>query len=69
MHMADLDRRQFGGTRHQVIGEGDGQRLTLRVVRDLLVQRGADALHDAAADLLVDQLRLNMPRWVICMKR
>jgi hypothetical protein len=57
--MADLDRRQFGDAGHQVIGEGDGQGLALRVVWDFLVQRGADALHDAAADLPFDDHRID----------
>src|SRR5205085_11234815 len=48
-----------GGARQQVIREGHGERLALRIVRNLLVQRGADALHDPAADLALDDHRVD----------
>ena len=43
----------------KVIGHGAGERLAGLVVGDFLEQRGADALHDAAADLAFDEHRVD----------
>ena len=59
LHVIDARRRHLGRTRQQIIGEGRGQRLAGRVERHLLVQRGADALREAAADLAVDDHRID----------
>ena len=58
-HVADLDVRHLGGHRHQVVGHVAVEQLAARVIEAVLEQRGADALHHAAADLLVDQLRVD----------
>ena len=47
------------GARQQVVGEGRGERLAVRVVRALLVERGADALRDAAERLALDHHRIH----------
>ena len=57
--MHELDRGQFSRAGHQVIGERADQRLALLVVGNLLVERGADALHDTAADLSFDNHRVD----------
>ncbi len=44
-----LDRRHLRRGRHQVVGEGRGERLAALVVDELLEQRAADPLRDAAA--------------------
>ena len=59
MHVHDLDRRQFRSTGYEVVGERGGERLALLVVRNLFVERGADALHDAAAHLALDDHRID----------
>jgi hypothetical protein len=41
-------RRRSRARRARRAGERGGERLTVRVVAEFLVQRGADALHDAA---------------------
>src|SRR5215475_7550249 len=58
-HMADLDVGHLGCHGHQVVGHVAVEKLAAFVVAAVLEQRRADALHDAAADLLVDQLRID----------
>ena len=57
--MADLDVRHLGRHRHQVVGHVAVEQLAALVVEAVLEQRAADPLHHAAADLLVDQLRID----------
>ena len=57
--MADVDVGHLGRHRHQVIRHVAVEQLALRVVDAVLEQRGADPLHHAAADLLVDELRVD----------
>ena len=45
--------------RHEVVGHVAVQELAVGAVEAFLVERGADALHDAAAQLLVDQHRVD----------
>ena len=49
----------FARGRHQIIGEGDRERLAVLVVEEFLQQRAADALRQAAGDLAFDQLRVD----------
>src|SRR5262249_24918010 len=58
-HMADLDVGHLGRHGHQIVGHVAVEELAAVVVAAVLEQRRADALHDAAADLLVDQLRVD----------
>ena len=46
--------RHLGRAGQKVVGEGRGQRLTGGVEQHFLVERGADALREAAIDLAVD---------------
>src|ERR1700677_2852016 len=57
--MPDPDRWQLMSAGHVVIEKCRGERLALIVIRDLLVQRGADPLHHAAADLTLDKHRID----------
>ena len=59
LDMADLDVGHLGRHRHQVVGHRADQQLALGRVGAVLVERAADALHDAAAHLLVDQQRID----------
>ena len=52
---ADVDVGHLARHRHEIVGHGAVQQLAVLVVEAMLEQRGADALHDAAADLLVDE--------------
>src|ERR1700733_9308517 len=56
-----FDGRNLGDRRHQVIGEGDRQRLARRVVDEFLHQRGTNSLNRAAEDLAFDQHRVYPP--------
>ena len=47
------------GARQRVVGEAAGDRLAVLVVDDVLEQRLADALHDAAMALALDQQRID----------
>ena len=58
-HVADLDVGHLGRHRHQIVGHVAVEQLAALVVEAVLEQRAADALHDAAAHLLVDQLRID----------
>src|SRR6516164_1525324 len=58
-HMADVHVRHFGGHRHQVIHQIGVEHLAFGVIEAVLEQNSADALDDAAADLLVDELRID----------
>src|SRR4051812_48640652 len=53
LDMRDLDIGHFAGHRHEVVGHRAVQELRLIVIERLLEERRADALHDAAAKLLV----------------
>ena len=57
--MLHANPRRLGGGRHQVVHQRGRQRLAVLVVRRLLVQRGADALHDAADGLALDDHRVD----------
>ncbi len=57
--MADMHLGHLGRHRHQVVGHGGGQQVALLVIDAVLVQRAAQALHDAAAHLFVDQQRVD----------
>ena len=57
--VADLDVGHLGRHRHQVVGHVAVEQLAALVVEAVLEQRAAEALHDAAAHLLVDQLRVD----------
>ncbi len=59
--MDHLDRRHVGRDRQQVFAVTGGDRLRLFVEQHVLVQRIADAVHHAAADLAVDQHRVDQP--------
>ena len=59
LHVQDADVRHLGRAGQQVVGERGGERLALRVEAHLLVERGADALRRAAADLAVDDHRVD----------
>ena len=58
-HVADLDVGHLGRHRHEIIGHVAVQELPALVVEAVLEQRRAEPLHDAAADLLVDELRVD----------
>jgi len=58
-HMADLDVGHFHRHRHEIVGHVAVQQLAAVVIEAMLEQRGADALHHAAAHLFVDQLRID----------
>ena len=58
-HMADIDVGHFAGHRNQIVGHVGVGQLAALVVDALLEQRRAEALHHAAPDLLVDQLRID----------
>jgi len=63
--MLDLDRRRVGGRRHQVVHERRRQELPVLVVRGVLEQRLAEPLDDAAADLPLDDGRVDHPAAVL----
>ena len=54
-----LDRRDFARSRRHVVGKGRGLHIAERVVDDLLEQRVADALRDAAVHLAVGDQRID----------
>ena len=51
--------RHLAHRRHQIIGECDGERIAAFVVGELLHQRAAEALREAAGDLALDQRRID----------
>ena len=57
--VADLDVRHLRRHRHEIVGHVAVEQLAALVIEAVLEQRGADALHHAAAHLLVDQLRID----------
>ena len=57
--------RNLPGSRHHVIGERAGKRLTGFVVQKFLVQRAADALGNTSRDLPLDQHWIDRPADVI----
>ena len=54
--MPELDGGDLGRARHEVVQEGRRERVAHVVVREVLEQRAADALDDAAGDLAFDNL-------------
>ena len=57
--MAAVDVRHFHRHRHQIVGHVAVEHLPALVIEALLEQSRADALHHAAANLFVDQLRID----------
>jgi len=57
--MAALDVRHLRRHRHQIVGHVAVEHLPALVIEALLEQRRADALHHAAANLFIDQLRID----------
>jgi hypothetical protein len=57
--MTALDVRHFRRHRDQIVGHVAVEHLSALIVQTMLEQRRADALYDAAANLLVHQLRIN----------
>ena len=57
--MADLDIGHLRGHRHQIIGHGGVGELAALVINAVLEERRAQPLDHAAADLLVDELRVD----------
>ena len=55
----DLDVRRLAHGRQQIVGEGDGQRIAALVVGELLVERAAEPLREAAGDLALHQRRVD----------
>src|SRR5215475_10939386 len=53
------DVRHLGGHGYEVVGHGAGEELPGVVVHAVLEERGADSLHDRAAELLVDEPRID----------
>src|SRR5262249_45100738 len=58
-HVTDLDVRHLRRHRHQIVRHGAVGELPTLVIDAMLQQRRADSLDDAAADLLVDELRVD----------
>ena len=58
-HMGDVDVGHFRRHRDDVVGKTAVEELPLRRVGAVLVKRGANSLHGAAAELLVDQQRID----------
>ena len=56
--MRDFDVGHFTGHGDQIVGEAAGQEMTVLVIAQFFVQRGADTLDDATAYLLLDQQRV-----------
>ena len=59
LHVEDADGRDLGRPGQQIVGEGRGERLAVCIERALLVERGADALRDAAQRLALDHHRVD----------
>ena len=57
--MRRLDRRHVGRGRQQIVHERRVQQLALLVVDELLVERVADAVRDAAVNLSFDEQRID----------
>ena len=65
MHMANHDVGHFAGHWHQIIGHTAVLHQAGIVVQAFFEQCAADALHDRAAHLLVDQHRIQDPTAVL----
>ena len=63
--MADMDVGQFRRHRDEIVGQAPVQYLAFLVVAAFLEQRPADALRDAAPDLLLHQQRVDDPPAVL----
>src|SRR5262245_5124682 len=65
VEMLDLDLRNLGRGRHEVVHERAGEHVAVDVVGGVLVEDLADALRDAAADLAVHDRRVDHPPAVL----
>ncbi len=54
-----LDDRHLGRGRQQIVDERGGERVALLVPREVLEEHAADALHRAAGDLTLDDVRVD----------
>src|SRR5258706_12210706 len=61
----DFDRGHFACGRHEIIGEGHGERLSVLAVEEFLVQGAAQSLRVAAHDLAFDHHRVDRASDVI----
>ena len=59
VQVRDLDRRNLACRRHAVVQQRPTQEIAMRVVRQLLPQRPADALRHAAHDLAIHDQRID----------
>ena len=59
LEMGDLDHRNVGGGREQVVQERRSERVAVVVVHEVLVQRAADSLRHPARDLPFDDHRVD----------
>ena len=59
LDVAVLDGGHLGRRRQEVVEEGRRERVAVVVVHELLVQHAADALHHAAVDLALDDVRVD----------
>ncbi len=64
--MGDFNVGHFAGHRQQIIGQRRVQQLTGFVVLAVFVERVADTLDDAAADLFVDHQRVHDAAAIVC---
>src|SRR5215472_3347663 len=56
--MRDLDPRNVGRGRRQVIHQGAGQNLSILIVEDFFIEGAADSLRDASLDLSINYDRI-----------
>ncbi len=59
LHVRDADVRHLGGAWEEIVHQRRRERLALRAERHLLIEACADALRGAAADLAVDDHRVD----------
>src|SRR5258706_9113825 len=58
--MADIDRRHLDGGGAEIIGEGTGEEMAALVVSKFLEQRGAETMDEAAVNLALDDLGIEL---------
>ena len=63
--VVELEARELGRRRHEVVGERRGQEVAVGVVDGLLEERLRDALHDAAVHLALDDERVDLVAAVV----
>jgi hypothetical protein len=63
--VAHLEVRHLVSARHSILHEGPGEELAFLVVEQLLFDRGADALGEAAMKLALDDHRVDRPPAVV----